>query len=385
MQILITGGMGFIGKAVTAKILEAESALIVILDNLSPKIHDPSAPTHDFGDPRVHFVRGDVSRREDIEPLLLSADIVLHLAAETGTGQSMYAIEHYNHVNISATALMLDILCNKSHQVKKFVIASSRAVYGEGKHQCVEHGVVYPAPRLASDMERGDFESKCPICHRTTRVLATSEDSLLHPMSFYGITKQMQESIVMTLCTTIGIAPAALRYQNVYGPGQSLANPYTGILSIFSNRMRSGKNVNVFEDGQESRDFVFIDDVADVTVKAIFSDRANGEVLNVGSGIPISVLKTAQTIKNLFSSSAEINVTGQYRVGDIRHNYADLTRVSGVLDWKPKINFDRGLSTFVDWVKQQPIGPDLYEQSISEMSAKGMHKYSHHDQSPKNR
>lgn len=374
MQILITGGMGFIGKAVTTKLLETQTASIVILDNLLPKIHGPAAQPHDFGDPRVSFVRGDVSRREDIEPLLLSADVVLHLAAETGTGQSMYDIEHYNHVNISGTALLLDILCNKKHHVKKVVLASSRAVYGEGKYQCADHGVVYPLPRLASDLEQSDFEIKCPLCGKPTQVLATSEDSLLHPISFYGITKQTQESIIMTLGSNIGIAPTALRYQNVYGPGQSLSNPYTGILSIFSTRLRSGKDLNVFEDGRESRDFVFIDDVADATVKAIFSDRANGAIVNVGSGVPISLLETAQKLRALLSSTVEITISGQYRIGDIRHNYADLRTAAEVLGWQPRTSFDQGLEAFVDWVKQQTDSIDLYDQAIGELRAKGLHK-----------
>jgi dTDP-L-rhamnose 4-epimerase len=205
-------------------------------------------------------------------------------------------------------------------------------------------------------------------------VLATSEDSLLHPISFYGITKQTQESIIMTLCPTIGIAATALRYQNVYGPGQSLSNPYTGILSIFSTRLRGGKDLNVFEDGRESRDFVFIDDVAEATVKAIFSDRASGAIVNVGSGVPISLLEVAQNLRALFSSTVEIAISGQYRIGDIRHNYADLQKAAEVLGWQPKISFDQGLGFFVEWVKQQSTNIDLYDQAIGEMRAKGLHK-----------
>lgn len=376
MQILITGGMGFIGKAVTKKLLETGLDSICILDNLLPQIHGASAAPHDFGSQRVHFIRGDVTRREDIEPLLLSVDAVLHLAAETGTGQSMYQVEHYTSVNISGTALLLDILSNRQHHVKKFVVASSRAVYGEGKYFCFEHGVVFPSTRRSCDMENGDFEIKCPVCGLVAQMRATSEDSLLHPISLYGITKQTQESMVMMLCKNIGIAPIALRYQNVYGPGQSLLNPYTGILSIFSNRIRARKPINIFEDGKESRDFVFIDDVAEATARAILSDQANGEILNVGSGIPVTVLETAQRLRALFSSNVEINVSGHFRAGDIRHNFADLDNVKRILDWTPKTSFEHGLSVFVDWVEDQGTSLDLYDDAIEEMHEKGLYKSS---------
>lgn len=374
MKILVTGGEGFIGKAVIKKLLERDIESIVSFDNLSPKIHGTSACPHDFGDKRVQFIKGDVSRRENIEPVLLSSDVIVHLAAETGTGQSMYDIEHYSNINISAMSLILDLLTNKKHHVKKIILASSRAVYSEGKYSCPEHGIVYPGGRLNSDMANGDFEVKCPYCSKTPKVMATSEDSLLHPISFYGITKQVQESILMTLCRNIDIAAVTFRYQNVYGPGQSLKNPYTGILSIFSNLILSENNIDVYEDGMESRDFIYIDDVADVTVESVFSDCANGEILNIGSGLPVSVLEVAQKLKQRFSSGIDIRINGKYRMGDIRHNYADLTKTKSVLGFTPKVMFDEGLDMFVDWVKQQPPSPDLYRKSIAELYAKGMYK-----------
>jgi dTDP-L-rhamnose 4-epimerase len=374
VKVLITGGMGFIGKAVTKKLLGYEDISVVILDNLIPKVHGNDPKPYDFCDPRVHFVKGDVSLRKDIEPLLLSCDAVIHLAAETGTGQSMYEIEHYNSVNISATALMVDILTNRKHGVKKFIVASSRAVYGEGKYNCDTHGVVYPHQRLSDDMDRGDFEVKCPYCRNNVHVLSTSEDSLLHPTSFYGITKQVQESIIMTLCPNINIAPVAFRYQNVYGPGQSLGNPYTGILSIFSNRIRSNKHIEIFEDGLESRDFVFIDDVANITAGALFSEETNRHIFNVGSGVAVSVMYVANKLKELFSSDVEIKVSGKYRIGDIRHNYTDTTKIQNIMTYTPKVSIDAGLSPFVDWVKKQNASPDLYVESLKEMKDKGLYR-----------
>jgi dTDP-L-rhamnose 4-epimerase len=373
MKILITGGMGFIGKAVTLQLLREDVESIHILDILSPKIHGEGAKPFDFGDKRVKFVKGDVSRREDLEPLC-GADILLHLAAETGTGQSMYHIEQYNRVNISGTALIFDILSNKKHSVKKIVVASSRAIYGEGKYSCERHGVFYPGARSIQGMQGGDFEVRCPHCQRAMKSLPTGEDALLHPASFYGITKQFQESMVMTLSGNLGISPVALRYQNVYGPGQSLSNPYTGIISIFSNLVRAGRDIPVFEDGKESRDFIYIDDVARATVNAMFNEKADGRVFNIGSGKSTDVQMLANKLVDIFAAKVNVVVNGKFRAGDIRHNYADLSLARDILGFVPQVSLDAGLRHFVDWVKQQALPPDLYDKSIEEMRRAGLYK-----------
>ena len=206
-------------------------------------------------------------------------------------------------------------------------------------------------------------------------LLATSEDSKIHPSSVYGITKQNQEQMIMTVCPTIGIAPVAFRYQNVYGPGQSLSNPYTGILSIFSTQIRNNKSINIFEDGHESRDFVFIDDVVNATVLGIEHDEANGQIFNVGSGVATSVLKVAQTLIAKLGIDVDLNITGNYRLGDIRHNFADLTHIKNKLGFEPKHNFDSGISAFTNWVTQQEIKTSNYERSINEMKARGLYKW----------
>jgi len=374
MKVLVTGGMGFIGKAVVKRILRAGVDSILIIDNLSPKIHGKEPAAFDFNDKRVTFLQGDVSERNDIENLVTSADTLIHLAAETGTGQSMYEIEHYSKINISSVSLIFDILCNKKHNLKKIVLASSRAVYGEGKYLCRMHGDVYPLCRDKHDLDKGDFDVKCPLCKNPVEAVATSEDSVLHPVSFYGITKHFQESMVMNLSSALGIVPVALRYQNVYGPGQSLFNPYTGILSIFSNLIRGGKSINIFEDGSESRDFIFIDDVADVTANAAFSDEADGNIFNVGSGKPTSVLDIAKKLKGLFHSDVDIKINRNFRLGDIRHNFADLTKAKSLLGFSPKINLDDGLSAFINWVKSQELTENLYDSSINEMRSKGLYR-----------
>ncbi|MEY3413071.1 MAG: hypothetical protein RIQ70_1761, partial [Bacteroidota bacterium] len=324
---------------------------------------------------KVAFIEGTVTNREDLEKALVGQDAVVHYAAETGTGQSMYEIEKYTHVNIGGTALLLDILTNsKAHNVKKFIIASSRSIYGEGKYLSKELGVVYPKHRTADFMDKGNFEVKFAGCNEELTLLATDEESKIHPSSVYGITKQNQEQMVMTVCPTIGIAPVAFRYQNVYGPGQSLSNPYTGILSIFSTQIKNGNSINIFEDGKETRDFVFIDDVVDATILGLEKDEANGEIFNVGNGVATDVLTVANSLIKNYGITVPIKVTGNYRLGDIRHNFADLTKIKAKLDFSPKFNFEQGIKMFTNWVNEQAVQEDKSASSLEEMKARGLFK-----------
>lgn len=374
-NVLITGGAGFIGSNLALKLIELGYS-VTVLDNLSTQIHGNAS----FSDlyqsikEKVNFIFGDVCNASDWKKALENQSIVVHLAAETGTGQSMYEVQKYVNVNINGTALFLDYLVNEKHNVKKVIIASSRAIYGEGKYICDEHGDVYPEERLEKELLQGDFEPKCPICHSVVNVTATDESSKIHPSSVYGITKQNQEQMVLNVCKSIGIPAVAYRYQNVYGPGQSLKNPYTGILSIFSTQIRNGNGINVFEDGQESRDFVFIDDVVDATIAGIENNEANFEVFNVGSGVATKVLEVAQGLKKCYNSDVSITVSGNFRIGDIRHNYADLTKIERRLGFAPKFNFETGLKKFAEWVVSQEIMEDNYSKSIDEMRAKGLFK-----------
>jgi dTDP-L-rhamnose 4-epimerase len=347
------------------------------MDSLESQIHGAEPERSPLFLPirdKVDFRRGSVTSRADILDALDGIDIVVHFAAETGTGQSMYAIRHYTDVNIGGTALLLDIVANERLPIEKFVVASSRAIYGEGKYRCAEHGVVFPHARLAPAMQSGDFEIRCPYCAKPAFMEPTDEDSPVRPVSVYGITKLNQEQMTLTIGQTLGISAIALRYQNVYGPGQSLTNPYTGILSIFSTRMRNGSDINIFEDGLESRDFVFIDDVIAASVAAIEHDSRIVGAFNVGSGVPTSVLTVAQDLQVLLGTDVPIAVSGRFRVGDIRHNVADLTRVRAALGYEPKVSFSAGLQQFVQWVKGECIQEDRYDRSILELAAKGLFK-----------
>lgn len=377
MRVLITGGAGFIGSNIATKLVSTGHE-VTVLDNLSTQIHgknpEESSPLYRSITEKVRFFKGDVTRREDWDKVIGGQDAVIHLAAETGTGQSMYDIERYNKVNVLGTALLWDILANQSHSVKKVIIASSRAIYGEGKYLCETDGIVYPQCRLDENLKKGDFNIKCPICAKNVQLLATCEDSKIHPTSIYGFTKQAQEEMSMIAGRSIDLPVVAFRYQNVYGPGQSLSNPYTGILSIFSTRIKNGNDILIFEDGEESRDFVFIDDVTDATIMGLEKSESNFQSFNVGSGETTSVLEVANILKEKYNSNVQVSISGNYRLGDIRSNYAEISKIKTLLGFSPKIKFEEGISEFANWVNHQDIMKDNFQNSINEMKKKGLFK-----------
>jgi dTDP-L-rhamnose 4-epimerase len=378
-NILITGGAGFIGSNLSLQLL-AKGYTVTVLDNLHPQIHgenaESSSPLYRSIKDKVRFIKGDVIRKSDWQKAVEGQHIIVHFAAETGTGQSMYEIERYTNVNVSGTAILLDILTNEKHSIEKVIVASSRAIYGEGKYYSKKMDqYFYPSERKESDLEAGFFDLKNPLDeNETLEVCATDEDSRIQPNSIYGLTKYHQEKALMICCRSLNIPCIAFRYQNVYGPGQSLSNPYTGILSIFSTRIRQGKSINIFEDGKESRDFVFIDDVVNATIAGIEKEEADYYSFNVGTGVPITVLEVAQTLMKDYGKEIPLEITGQYRKGDIRHNFADLSLLKEKLHFTPSVNFETGIRKFCDWVSSQEIKSDRYEQSLAEMKSKGLMK-----------
>ncbi|UPZ16060.1 NAD-dependent epimerase/dehydratase family protein [Flavobacterium humidisoli] len=375
-NILITGGAGFIGSNLALKLIE-KGHKITVLDNLSKQIHgenpEVTSPLFKSIKDKVTFINGTVTSRNDWQKAIENQEVIVHFAAETGTGQSMYCIEKYTEVNIQGTAIMLDILANNNNSVEKIVIASSRSIYGEGKYRHPELGIIYPSHRKENDMLAGNFELTYAD-NQILELLATDEDSKIHPSSVYGITKQNQEQMIMTVCPTIGIAPVGFRYQNVYGPGQSLSNPYTGILSIFSTQIRNNNSIQIFEDGKETRDFVYIDDVVEATILGIEKEEANGHVFNVGTGVATDVLDVANSLIKAYNIDVPVTITGRFRLGDIRHNYADLTKIKNILGFEPKVYFKEGINKFSSWVLQQEIQEDKLSKSLEEMKKKGLLK-----------
>ena len=372
MRVLITGGCGFIGRRLSKKLLDNAHEVISI-DNLSSQIHKDGYNDKLLSNNNYKFINGDIRNRDTWRDILDDVDAIVHLASETGTGQSMYQISQYSDVNVMGTAIMLEAIIESPSNIKKIIFSSSRAVYGEGKYFCDDHGVIFPDLRKITDMEKGLFENRCPFCNCFVDALATDEDSKISPQSIYAVTKYTQEQMILSICKSINISCVSLRYQNVFGPGQSLSNPYTGILSIFSTRMLNSKDINIFEDGHESRDFIFVDDVVDASFTAIFKDITN-EIINIGSGQRIPVIEVARMLKDSLSSQSNIEINGNFRLGDIRHNFANISKAQKLLDFMPTYTFKNGLKKFSDWVKSQPIQEDLYDKSIKELKSKGLYK-----------
>nr|WP_205864985.1 NAD-dependent epimerase/dehydratase family protein [Planctomonas sp. JC2975] len=374
---MITGGAGFIGSRLAQRFARAGHR-VTVLDSLSPQVHgdDPAntSPLLASVLPVASVIQGSVTDIDALAAALDGHEIVIHLAAETGTGQSMYEIDRYVDVNVGGTAKLLDIITNRSTSVRRLVVASSRSIYGEGEYRDDDGATLYPAQRSDVHLAAGNFDVLDPATGEPLIMVPTRETARLHPSSVYGITKQMQESLVMTVGAAIGLESVALRYQNVYGPGQSLSNPYTGILSIFSSLIAQDKEINIFEDGLESRDFVYIDDVVDATYLAATRSEAIGQVFNVGSGVATTVEQVVEALFAAYGRHVPTRVSGNYRLGDIRHNVADTSLIHDLLGFTPSISFEDGVKRFADWVATQPIAESGYERSLTEMSERKLLK-----------
>lgn len=372
-NVLISGGAGFIGSRLCEKLFD-KGYIITILDNLSPQIH---GETESYLFKKVKdkctFIKGDVRNKEDWKKAIKNQEIIIHLAAETGTGQSMYDISNYTEVNVMGTANMLEVLSENKGKVEKIILASSRSVYGEGKYICSKKGdIFFPEQRDEKDLLNAYFEIKNN--NDLLQPVATDEKSQVNPLSIYAINKLQQEQMTFFIGKSLGIQVVCLRYQNVYGPGQSLSNPYTGILSVFSTRILNNNDIDIYEDGLQSRDFVYIDDVVDATNLAVEKNINENEIINIGSGSSKTVKDVALILKQYYESNINISISGNYRLGDIRHNFADIKKAKRILDFNPKFSFNDGVLNFVQWVKKQKIMEDNYEKSVIKLKEKGLLK-----------
>lgn len=369
-KVLVTGGAGFIGSHLIPKLLSS-GMTVRVLDPLTVQVHGVLPTDLDWlNQENVEFIRGSVTSTVDWANALQGVDAVIHLAAETGTGQSMYEVARYNEVNSQGTALMFDVLGKMSnHRVKRIILSSSRSVYGEGAYVNPTQPQVRicPQARTGEALSSGQWEPICPETAAMLQVVPTRETDQIAPSSIYAATKYAQEDLVRIGCQSMGIGYGIFRLQNVYGERQSLNNPYTGILSIFSTKIRHGSELPLFEDGEESRDFVHVDDVTDALLKGVTLESPINTVINVGSGIPTSVKVVAQELSQAFGREPNIVVTGQFRIGDIRHNYADVSRLKNILGLVPKVSLKEGLKRFADWVEQQPIPEDMLEKANQEL------------------
>lgn len=370
MQILITGGAGFIGLKL-ARALLAAGHDVTALDNLSPQIHGviPAVSLPNG----LTLIRADVADIDAYARVLANADAVFHLAAETGTGQSMYQIGRYVTVNDLGTARLLEAIAEAPTRPRRIVLASSRSVYGEGAYRLADGSgdIIGGQPRTSEKLAHAQWDLD-DTDGRALQPVATPETLPFNPGSVYAATKAAQELLLLAASPGVGAATTIFRFQNVYGEGQSLQNPYTGIISIFFNRARQGTGIPLFEDGLPTRDFVHVDDIVRALVDSLSVDLAHGSVMNLGSGIPTTVADLAARLTRIAGFDVPIEITGRYRVGDIRHNWADLNRARALIGYEPRIGLDEGLSRFVAWAGTQPAYQDRSAQADAELKAKGL-------------
>ena len=374
MKVLITGGAGFIGRNLAIR-LKSLGYGVKILDNLSRQIHGNNAKWSEELNciDESELILGSISDKMLLDSLLRNVDCVVHLAAETGTGQSMYEIHHYTTINIDATASMLELVTQKHKHIKKFVFASSRSVYGEGAYKDSQGVIFTPKSRIKDNLEKkvwGHFD----FLGKEVEQIATKESSEICPSSIYAASKYSIELTGKILGDCYNFDFDALRFQNVYGEGQSLLNPYTGILSIFANLMRDNKPINIFEDGNESRDFIHVSDVVNAIILSLQAKNVENRAINIGSGVPTSVYSIAEKLKSILRSDSNIVVTGDYRLGDIRHCFADLSLAKNLLGFEPKIDIDVGLKRFCDWVVTQPVVDIQAKSAQDKMMSLGLGK-----------
>ena len=376
MKVLVTGGAGFIGSHTTDLLVERGHEVLVI-DNLDPQVHGPqpaipkwTAALADRG--KIQFVRGDVRDRDVMTRWVREVDAVIHLAAAVGVGQSMYQPHYYIDVNLSGTALLLELLANHNHRVRKLIVASSMSIYGEGAYDCVQCGVITRGvSRTLKQLTARDWEAKCPKCGTGLAPRPTDESKLIESSSIYAISKRVQEEMVLMLGTTYGIPSFALRYFNIYGPRQSLSNPYTGVAAIFLSRILNGNAPLIFEDGNQSRDFIHVRDIARANLACLESTQQGQYALNVGCGHRISVNQIAELLIRKLNATVAPNPVYKFREGDIRHCYSDSGAITRLLGYSPQIDFESGMDDLIDWCRAEQAA-DHVKQSYDELAARGL-------------
>jgi len=370
-DVLVTGGAGYIGSHLVDELVE-RGYNVTVLDNLEPQVHRSGAwPS--YANAKATYVKGDVRDRGVFEPLVLASQAVVHFGAAVSVGQSMYQVDRYVDVNTRGTALLLDILVNTKHKVEKVLVASSIGVYGEGAYVCETHGQVAPTIRSEQQLAARDWEQRCPVCHQHVRSVPTPEDKALYRDNIYSMTKYHQEEMVLLIGKTYGIPAVAPRFFNVYGPRQSLSNPYAGVAAIWISRLLNKKQPVVFEDGGQLRDFVSIHDVVDCLVLMLEQPGADYLPVNVGSGETVTILEIARLLARLLGSSIEPQVTLTGRKFDIRHNTADITIARQTLGFAPKVSLEQGFGELIEWAKSSPEGAvDLFDRALDELRAKGL-------------
>ena len=369
MKILITGGAGFIGKWLIEKM--PPDVEVVIIDSIDEQVHRKS---QDFAPEliaRAKCIKADVQNIGDYREAIAGTDVVIHLAAQTGTGQSMYEISRYVQQNANGTAKLLELISSLDRKPRRMVLSSSRAVYGDGAYTDGK-SVLYSQGRSLENLQKGIWEV-CGSDGEPLTSLPMQETHLTKPTSVYGLTKLWQEQLMENYCESQGIDLVTLRFQNVYGPKQELGNPYTGIIGIFTNAIVQGNRLELFEDGMVTRDFVFVGDVAEAVIKCATYEQPLNAIINVGSGEAVTLIDVVETIAEVIGKKAEYTISGRFRVGDVRHAIADMERYKTLLgEWKPTSLKD-GIAQYLEWyLGEEPLEQSTLEASLREMEQKGL-------------
>lgn len=371
-KVLVTGGAGFIGSHLVDELVRRGYG-VRIFDNLDAQVHGRSRVRPSYLNGDAEFVQGDIRDRNALAKALDGMEVVFHLAAAVGVGQSMYEITRYVEVNTLGCSFLMDLVMSRRDRLRKVIVASSMSNYGEGKASCDSCGVVFPRLRPRDQLEKRQWEVRCPRCGRELSPLSTDEDKPLSPSSVYAVTKRDHEELVLNVGLAYGIPTVALRYFNVYGARQSLSNPYTGVAAIFSSRILNGHNPLIFEDGRQSRDFVHVSDIVQANVLALERPEADGEVLNVGTGHRTTMLELAELLIAELGATRDVRpeVVERFREGDIRHCYADITKIRRRLGFEPRVPFREGVKELARWARAQ-TAEDGTVGAIGELGAHGL-------------
>lgn len=367
MKTLVTGGAGFIGSHLVRELV-ARGDSVVVLDSLEEQVHGGAEPDLPAS---VELIVGDVGDAELADRALSGVDRVVHLAAAVGVGQSMYEIARYTELNTMSTARFLERLVAMRPLPTRLVVASSMSIYGEGEYACETHGRQSPEPRAEEQLLAREWELACPQCRQPLRPVPTSEAKPLLPTSIYAINKRDHEEMSLVAGAAYGIPTVALRFFNVYGEGQALSNPYTGVAAIFASRLLNRRPPMVFEDGEQSRDFTHVSDIVAGILGALESEPAAGHAINLGTGRSTSVARVAEVLADGIGVEVEAEFNGQYRAGDIRHCYADISRAEQLLGYAPKVTFEDGMGALVEWLQSQQA-VDRVDDATSELAARGL-------------
>ena len=364
-RALVTGGAGLIGSHIV-DLLVKEGWQVRALDSLEPQTHRRGRPA--WINKKAEFIQGDLRDRDTIAAALDKIDVVFHQAAYGGY---MPEIAKFVHVNSLGTAQMLEVIREKNLPVKKVVVASSQAVYSEGAADCLEHGLVFPTVRPVEQLRKGDWQVHCPFCNAITRSVPTPESAPVGGETVYGLTKVDQERLVLLWGKQLGIPTVALRYSCTYGPRQSIFNPYTGVIAIFCTRLLNNLPPVLYEDGEQTRDFSFVDDIAGANLLAAETDKLDGLPVNIGSGRGTPIREVAEQLSDVLGIGITPETNGEFRPGEMRHLTSD-TALARSAGYKPAVDLSEGISRYIDWIRAQSDIRDYFSEASEILKNKGV-------------